>query len=629
MKNKLLYTLIFGIFITPLFSQNYMWVPNEVKKAVMNGTRTVNGLPGKNYWQNHADYTIKAKLLTAESALEGEETVTYYNNSPDTLKSLVIRLYQDFYKKGEARSWTISPDDITNGMEITEFTVNGKKRDFPKRYGRYYFGTNHIVRLETALPPSGSVVLTFKWKFHVPETTRNRMGNYGKGRYYIAYWYPQIAVYDDVSGWDKIEFEGIVEFYNDFNNYDVKITVPDGYAVWATGHLENESEVFTPEIVRRLQKVRKSDEVINVITQKDWNKNRVLNKNSNNIWHFTAKNVTDFSFAAMPRYNWDASSVMVDSSSRRRVTVSAIYPDSAQTFDKAARYARESIIFMSYKWPGFPYPFEHMTSVSNGTPDGGMESPMMADDGDPNDTVSTLGLVFHEISHSYFPFFMGTNEKKYAWMDEGWATYFTGLFSLEMAPDYDFFGRTANSFSRTNGNESEVPLMYPSNLIADFYYYRVHAYGRSAMAYKFLYEAMGDSLFKTALHQYIKLWNGKHPGPYDFFNTFNSVAKQDLSWFINPWFFEKATADLSIKKVTNKGQIVVENTGGLPVPVKTTVMYDDGSNDTFFKPVSVWQQGVNAVIIQADTNKTIVSVVVGDSDIPDINKENNRFDIVP
>jgi hypothetical protein len=630
MMNKyILYTVIFTISILPSYSQNYRWVPNEIVRAVKNGTRTGNGLPGQKYWQNHADYSIKARLITGESALEGEERVVYFNNSPDTLRKLVIRLYQDFYKKGSARSWSIGPDDITNGMKITDFTINGKKEKFPQTFGRYHYGTNHTVRLKTPLLPSDSVILTFKWKFHVPQITRNRMGNYGKGRYFIAYWYPQIAVYDDVSGWDNIEFEGIVEFYNDFNNYDVNITVPDGYTVWATGHLTNERELFSPEIVRRINMAGKSDEIVNVITRQDWKNRRVLKNNSDNTWHFKAKNISDFSFAAMPMYNWDASSVMVDSSSRRRVIVSAVYPDSSNTFEKAALYARNSIIFMSHKLPGYPYPFEHMTSVSNGTPYGGMETPMMANDGDPKDTASLLGLIFHEISHSYFPFFMGTNEKKYAWMDEGWATYLTGMFVTESIPEYDYFGRRAKSFSKSNGNEMEVPLMYPSNLIADFPYYRTHAYGRSALAYMFLHKAMGDSLFKKALNDYITIWHGKHPGPYDFFNIFNSVSHDDLSWFINPWFFDKATADLSIKKVTNKGQIVIENRGGLPLPVKVTCIYTDGSNDTFYKPVSVWKQGYKAVVIQADSSKTIISAYVGSGDIPDINKSNNRFELEP
>ncbi len=631
MKNIYHITLVlFSCMIAlPLFSQNYAWIPNEVHNAFKNGTRTVNGMPGKNYWQNHADYIIHANLITDKSTLEGTETITYYNNSPDTLNMLYIRLYQDFYKKGESRSWTISPADITDGVEILDFKINGKKSKLPTGFGRYFFGTNRPLHLIDKLFPGDTIHLYFHWKFHVPEITKNRMGNYGKGRFYIAYWYPQIAVYDDISGWDRIEFNGIVEFYNDFNNYNVNITVPKGYAVWATGHLENKNEVYTPGIIRRINKAEKSDKIIHIITQNDWEKHNVLKSKNNNTWHFSANNISDFSFAAMPRYNWDASSVMVDSSSRRRVFVDAIYPDSTNSFDKAAIYARKSIIFMSYQWPGYPYPFEHMTSVNNGSVYGGMETPMMANDGDPKDTISTANLIFHEISHSYFPFFMGTNERKYAWMDEGWAAYLTGCFSKKFAPEYNYFGKRANRFSKTNGNEMEVPLMYPSNLINNFSYYRVQAYTRSSLAYKFLRNALGDSLFKIALHDYIKLWHGKHPIPYDFFNVFSKATGKDLSWFINPWFFYKATADLSIKKVTATGQIVIENRGGLPLPVKVTCIYNDGTNDKFYKPVSVWQSGTNAIVIQADPHKNIITVLLGDSDIPDINKNNNRFEMEP
>lgn len=623
-------TVSLGLSIGPIFSQSYSWIPNEVRHALMAGTRTSGGLPGANYWQNHAKYNIKATLQPNESTLKGSETITYFNNSPDTLKTIYIRLYQDFYKKGGARAWNIGPEDITNGVQILGFTLNGKEAKLVEGFGgRYHFGTNRPVQLKTPLNPNDSLQITFQWKFHIPEKAQNRMGNYGKGRYFIAYWYPQIDVYDDISGWDKIEFTGIVEFYNDFNDYDVQITVPADYAVWATGHLQNRGDLFSNVMMRRINKAEKSDKIQHIITQKDWKKKMVLKTKGESHWHFKAKKVTDFSFAAMPRYNWDASSVMVDSSSRRRVLVSAIYPDSSNSFDKAARYARMSILFMSYKWPGYPYPFEHMTSVSNGTQYGGMETPMMANDGDPKDTISTAGLIFHEISHSYFPFYMGTNEKKYAWMDEGWAAYLTGIFSQSVAPAYHYFARTAKRFSAKNGNEMEMPLMIPSNLISDFGYYRVQAYTRSSLAYKFLRDAMGDSLFHKALTTYIQRWNGKHPLPYDFFNTFNAVAKKDLSWFINPWFFEKATADQSIKKVTNDNKIIVENVGGLPMPVKATCIFDDGSHETISKTTAVWSHGNRLIMLQANPKKNIVTIVLGDSEIPDINKGNNRFEREP
>ncbi len=619
----LLTALFLGLQFSALMAQSNRLIPIEVQKAYDAGTRSKDGNPGPNYWENHAHYQINAELLTAESSLKGTEKVTYFNNSPDTLYMLVIRLYQDFYKKGAARAWNIGSADLTNGVQISYIKVNGEPVKMPaKQYG-YFFGTNRYIQLPHALAPGDSLILTAGWKFHIPATTRNRMGNYGKGRFFIAYWYPQISVYDDISGWDKTEFNGITEFYNDFNDYNIHITTPPGYAVWATGHLDNAGEVYAKPVLKRLEKVKKSDKIIAVINQKDWNRHKVLKNKGANTWHFTAGYVTDFSFAATLRYNWDASSVLVDSATGRRVRVEAIYPDSSNTFQRAAFYARKSVEFMSYRWPGYAYPFEHMTSFSNGTRNGGMETPMMANDGDPKDTISTANLVFHEISHSYFPFFMGTNERKYAWMDEGWASYFTGVFSEKMAPEYPYFQRTAQRFSRTSGRQMEVPLMLPSNLICNFSSYRIQAYTRPSLAYKFLRNALGDAEFKKALHTYINRWHGKHPIPFDFFNSFMNATGQNLMWFFKPWFFGPGYADQAVKGVAADNKIVIENVGGLPMPVKVVCEYTDGSKDTFSESTAVWNKGQDTISIQADKDKTIKKVVLGAPDIPDVDLSNN------
>lgn len=619
----LLLALFLALSFSNVWAQTNRLVPIEVQKAYAAGIRSKDGAPGPNYWENHAHYQINAELLAAESSLKGTEKVTYFNNSPDTLRMLVIRLYQDIYKKGGARAWSIGSADLTNGVQMDYIKVNGQPVKMPEGQHGYFYGTNRYIRLPHVLAPGDSLVLEAGWKFHIPETIRNRMGNYGKGRFFVAYWYPQISVYDDISGWDKIEFNGITEFYNDFNNYDVKITTPAGYAVWATGHLENAGEVYAKPVLKRYEEVQKSDKIMAVISQKDWDKHKVLKRKGPNTWHFTAKYVTDFSFAATLRYNWDASSVLVDSATGRRVRVDAIYPDSSITFQKAAFYARKSIEFMSYEWPGYAYPFEHMTSFSNGTQNGGMETPMMANDGDPKDTISTAGLVFHEISHSYFPFFMGNNERKYAWMDEGWAAYLTGLFSEKMAPDYPYFQRTAQRYGSTSGREMELPLMIPSNLICNFSYYRIQAYTRSSLAYKFLRDVLGDDMFKNALHAYINRWHGKHPIPFDFFNTFTEVTGQNLMWFFKPWFFGPGYADQSVKAVTSDNKIIVENVGGLPMPVRVVCEYADGSKDAFTESTAVWKQGQDTIIIQANKDKTIKKVILGAPDVPDVDKSNN------
>jgi len=617
--------LLSMLWFPALKGQNKQMIPIEVQNAYKNGTRSFDGNPGPKYWENHARYRIQAKLLAAESSLEGTETVTYFNNSPDTLKMLTIRLYQDIFRKGAARAWSIDPDAVTQGVQIKYLKINGKEVKLPAGQYGYFFATNRYAKLPTPLLPGDSLVLEAGWKFKIAQKSANRMGNYGHGRFFIAYWYPQIAVYDDVSGWDKIEFNGITEFYNDFNDYDIKITTPPHYAVWATGHLENAADIYKKNIRKRLKEVAVSDKVMPVITQDDWNNNKVLKNKGENTWHFSASNVTDFSFAATPKYNWDASSVLVDSATGRRVRVDAIYPEGFKTFNKAALYAHKSVEFMSYQWPGYPYPYEHMTSFSNGTPNGGMETPMMANDGDPKDTISTANLVFHEISHSYFPFFMGTNEKKYAWMDEGWAAYLTGQFSAYLFPEYPYYQRYVKRFNTSSGREMEQPLMLPSNLFTDFNYYRVQAYTRSSLAYRFLRDAMGDVPFAKALHEYINRWHGKHPIPFDFFNTFSRSYGKSLMWFIKPWFFDRAYADQGIKKITNANQVVVENIGGLPMPVKVTCFYTDGSKKVFSKSPVVWQSGNRAVVIQADTSKVIKKIVLGASDIPDVDLSNNSL----
>ena len=616
-------TIVLVVAFSALEAQSNRLIPIEIQKAYAAGTRSKDGAPGPNYWENHAHYQINAELMAAESSLKGTEKVTYFNNSPDTLHMLVIRLYQDFYKKGGARAWSIDPADLTNGVQIDYIKVNGRPVKMPdKRFG-YYYSTNRYIRLPHALVPGDSLVLTTGWKFHIPEKSRNRMGNYGKGRFFVAYWYPQISVYDDISGWDKIEFNGITEFYNDFNNYDVHITTPPGYAVWATGHLDNAKEIYAKPVLKRLRRIQKSDKILAVINQKDWNKQKVLKNKGSNTWHFTAHNVTDFSFAATLRYNWDASSVLVDSATGRRVRVDAIYPDSSNTFQRAAYYARKSVEFLSSQWPGYPYPYEHMTSFSNGTVMGGMETPMMANDGDPKDSLFTIELVFHEISHSYFPFFMGTNERKYAWMDEGWATYFTGLFSEKMTPGSHYFRRYAMQYSHTSGREMEMPLMVPSNLICNFSYYQVQAYTRPCLAYRYLRDALGDSLFAKALHVFMNRWHGKHPGPFDFIYTFENVSRQNLMWFFRPWFFGPGYADQAVKGVTSDNKIEIENSGGLPMPVKVVCTYADGTKATFIKSTAVWDKGQEIILIQANRNKKIQKVVVGSPDVPDVYPGNN------
>jgi hypothetical protein len=618
--NFVLLVLIVSIVTSDVFAQNLNLIPNELKTAFKNGTRQPDGKPGAFYWQNNAKYKIDAILDAENSVLNGEATITYFNNSPDSLSSIVMRLYQNFYREGNARGWYIGSADLSEGMVIDSIsTENIISKQIPT-------STNLILKLENSINPGDSTQVYVKWHFHIPEKSWLRMGNYGKDRFFVAYWYPQIAVYDDIDGWDMNEYFGATEFYNDFNDFDVKIETPSKFIVWATGDLQKSENHFQKGILKRIELANSNDEIVKIITAKDRAANKVFVKGSHNIWQFKATYVPDFTFGAAKNYNWDATSVEVDSISKRRVFVDAVYPDSTTTFQDGAKWSAKSIELMSFSLPGIPFPYEHMTSFCNGRKNGGMESPMMANNGDPETMESAVGLFYHEISHSYFPFFMGTNERKYAWMDEGWATYLTNEIMNEVAPEYNYLERVGSNFTNLNGSEKEVSLMTLSHNITDYNAYRVHAYNRSALANHFLRDVLGDSIFKMALHEYIYRWQGRHPIPYDFFSTMADASGQSLLWFFVPWYFETANADLGIKKVTTDNKIIIENYGGLPLPISLKVKYSDGSTEEFYENTSIWRSGDKAVIIQMNFEKEILTVDLGNNSIPDIDHSNNKFE---
>jgi hypothetical protein len=613
------------LFSSTVFTQVQQYMPLEIRQAYHKATRSLDGRPGPNYWQNHANYSIKAELLAEESKLTGEESIVYFNNSPDTLTKVVLRLYPDLYKKGNARNWPLGMEAVNEGTQINWLKINNKTVNLEDKKVVYRSATNLHVTLTDSLLPGDSLKISTSWEFEIPTRTV-RMGNYQNNKFFIAYWYPQVAVYDDIDGWDVIEYHGTVEYYNDFNNFDVAINVPDGFIVWATGDLVNEQDMFTDEVLSQLSKARKSEEVVRIFSAEDCRKNKVLRKNDGNNWHFSAKGVPDFSFAASDIMNWDGASPIVDSASGRRALAAAVYPDSTKTFKNGGEYSRITVEHFSHVMPGYPFPYAHMTSFCNGRMGGGMETPMMANNGDPADEERALGLFGHENAHTYFPFLTGINERKYAWMDEGWAVFLPTIMMENEMPGYRYFERMVSTFEEMSGKEKESSLMVLSYQIAGYSSYRFHAYSRSAMAYYFLQDALGDSVFKAALLGFIERWEGKHPTPYDFFNTFVNISGQRLFWFFEPWFYSKAYADQGIRKVTMDNKIVVENVGGLPLPVYLQCEYADGTQEIISETTAVWQYSDAAIVLAANPDKRIKKITLGSAVIPDINKNNNTLE---
>lgn len=624
--------LIISLF--SLFAQQNQTLPlpREVKQAYVNGTRLPSGLPGPNYWQNHAKYAIDVRLYLGEKLLIGEEKVTYFNNSPDTLNKLIVRLYPNIFKKGNAREWSLGEEAANDGVLIDWLLIDGDSIDLDDKSKAYIYATNLTIRLPIPLAPGDSMEMETRWQFEISNRTL-RMGDYGNDKYFIAYWYPQIAVYDDIDGWDRVEYLGMVEYYNDFNEFDVKISTPPGFVVWATGDLVNERDVYTDYVLKNLLTARLTDDITRIFSAEDFKTRRKIirydgtNPFHTNIWHFKASHVPDFSFAVTKNVNWDGTSLIVDTMTGRRVFVDAVYSDSARTYEKSAEWARASVEYMSFELPGIPFPYSHMTTISNDRLNGGMESPMMANNGDPESSPNAALTIFHEIAHSYFPFYMGTNERKYAWMDEGWAAFLPFEFSKKYFPDHPYAERSIKGFENMNGTEREASTMTLSYSIGDYDSYRIHAYVRPALAYYYLQDAIGKERFRLALQEYINIWNGKHPLPYDFFNVFTNATGLDLNWFFKPWFFEKAYADLGIKKVTNDNKIVIQNYGGLPLPVVVLCEFADGTSELIRRNTWVWSTEEPAIIIEIDSNKMLKKVVLGSEHIPDVNETNNILEI--
>jgi len=346
---------------------------------------------------------------------------------------------------------------------------------------------------------------------------------------------------------------------------------------------------------------------------------KVTQRREKLTYKFNSKAMPDFAFATSDHYLWDASSW-------QGILISAAFNPESKGFYNVADVARKSIIYFSEELPGVLYPYPVMT-VFNGR--GGMEFPMMCNNSSVDNLSGTVHLTSHEIAHTYFPFFMGINERKYAWMDEGWATMLPFDFQELNAPGYDPRQRNAESYSRYGGTDLDLPPIIPSSQLRGSSY-RMASYNRPGAAYDYMMKFMGKDKFKACLHEYIERWNGKHPTPYDFFNTFEQVSGEELDWFVKPWFFEFAYPDLSIKNVVYRDKylfVEIENKGGLPLPIVLYAKDNENKEDKIFEAqADIWKGKTNILKLEIETDKP-KEVFLGTPQIPDVNAIDNEFTI--
>lgn len=602
-------------------------IPAPFQTALKRQTRTLQGTPGPHYWTNHANYIIQAKVNVKTSFLYGEAQITYINNSFDTLQKIVLQLHQNITKIGAMRAFAMKPDDVSDGVTISALSVANERYDLDNAERFRVTNTNAQVSLTEGLKPQESLSISINWQYHIPEKWQLRTGKGDSSSYFVAYWYPKVAVYDDINGWDELPYTGMYEFYNDYGDYDVHVEVDQHYGVWATGQLQNADKVFAPNLLDRWRTYQtQPSQTTQLITQQDYTDQRMLfsNESTTNYWHFRAQNVPDFAFTLSDHYLWDAAHYQRPSG--EAVEVHAVYRDEAQDFRKMTALTEQAIASMESNLPGLPFPYPQMTIVqgTNSPSDGGMEFPMMANNPTSEELGRAADIASHEIAHQYFPFMVGTSERHHAWMDEGWAVVLPMQFMNTIDSSRHRIKKFAEVAHYFAGKATDLPLITPTWLLRPQNYF-YPSYMKSAMAYYYLRGILGDATFRKCLQTYMAAWQGRHPFPLDFFHTFSEVSNRNLNWYWHNWFYQQNTPNLAIHKVDNEADqptVQVANLGGLAVPIHLSVSLHNGQQEKVFIPADVWE---STDTVSVEVPAPVVEVVLGSLEVPDIHPEDNHL----
>lgn len=590
-----------------------------------NRVRTASGAPGPEYWQQQVDYKIDANLDPKTRTIRGRERVTYTNRSPEALDYVWVHLEQNLFRKDSIGSQIEGglsvggPLQATEGVKLHEVTANGK----PLEYRVY----DTLARVDVPEPiAAGGGTFTFEiaWEFQVPDQVFRRYGTLKvrKGIIWeIAQWFPAVAVFDDVHGWNTLPYLGGGEFYTNYGTFDVAITAPRDHIVVATGVLQNQGEVFTEEQVQRFAKARSSTETV-VIRGKD----EVTNSDSRPAgegpltWRFHAEKVRTFAWAASEAFILDAA-MLGDT-----LIQSAYHEEVQGSWNKSTQMLRAAIGGYSKRW--FPYPYPVATNVAG--VEGGMEYPMIIFCS-ANNERRLYGVTTHEIGHNWFPMLVNTDERRSAWMDEGFNTFING-YSNE-----DWFGPEAQGRRRNGGlgmGNERVPIMTPADRFNGRQLNNL-AYFKPAAGLTLLREhILGPERFDYAFRTYVRRWAFKSPQPADFFRTMEDAAGADLAWFWRGWFAEAATLDQAVDEVVQPrgrrpAQVTFTNNGRMVMPLHYKVTYTDDSIEEHKVPVEIWFSS-NKVTQTLDAAKEVREVRVNPNGVfPDSVRGNDTWTAKP
>ncbi|UAB85830.1 M1 family metallopeptidase [Zunongwangia sp. SCSIO 43204] len=607
---------------------------DEFMNRIGNRYRSASGVPGPDYWQNEADYEIKATLDDEAHTLTGKVTLSYTNNSPDELPFIWLYLEQNRFTEN-SRGTLTTPiggnrynGDVDGGYEISNLQAKTGRSTSSKHIIN---DTRMQVWFEEPIKANGgSATVSMNFTYKIPVKGMDRMGRLDveDGTIYaMAQWYPRTAVYDDIEGWNVEPYLGAGEFYLEYGDFDYEITAPWDHIVVGSGELVNERQVLSAKMRERLDKARKSDETVTIVGEDEIKDASLRAKQEGMLtWHFEMENSHDVAFASSKAFIWDAAKI--DLPSGKDILAQSVYPKESAGNDawgRSTEYSKHSIENYSNKWFEFPWPVATNVAAEIG----GMEYPGLNFCGWRSKGASLWGVTDHEFGHNWFPMIVGSNERRYAWMDEGFNTFINYYSTQEFGEYPTSLNKTRNMTGWFKSETREGIDTYPD--VANLRNLGMVAYYKPAVGLYMLREyVLGHERFDNAFKSYIKTWAYKHPQPKDFFNHIENVAGENLSWFFGSWFYGTGNIDLAIEGIRGnregKGFIInLANKGEVPMPVKLKITYQDGSSEDLTLPVEIWQRGDTWSHL-VETDKAPKSIEIDpDKILPDVDYSNDSW----
>lgn len=608
-----------------------------------NDYRSASGEPGPKYWQNRADYNISCTLDTVLHKVSGQVDISYTNNSPDKLKFLWLQLDQNIYKKDSRGSATTTQTggrwanaQFTEGYKLNSVRLSMNDKAYQPRY--IVSDTRMQVWLNEPLAAQGGKsLLTIKFEFIIPDYGTDRMGQLKTKNgivYEVAQWFPRLCVYDDINGWNTMPYVGAGEFYLEYGNFTYTITAPSNMIIAGSGELLNEAECYTPEQMKRWNTARTSDQTVMIRSASEVNDRNSRSKPGNTTWKFRISNARDIAWAASKAFVQDAARINLPSG-KKSLAIS-VYPVESivkNGWQRSTEMVKGSVEHYSQKW--FEYPYPAATNVAGIV--GGMEYPGIVFCSYNASGAGLWGVTDHEFGHTWFPMIVGSNERKYAWMDEGFNTFIndlsTAAFNKGEFREGGFFGDPNSSFMvrYTFGEKMDelnnIPEVIQQGNLG------IVAYSKPAQMMTALREVvLGKERFDAALSEYIERWAYKHPTPWDFFHTMENVAGEDLAWFWRAWVFNNWKLDQSVKSVgyardtaANGAMVTIENLEKMPMPVTVLVKESNGKEHRLDLPVEIWQRGRTWTFNVPSTSEISEVILDPDKKLPDWNRENNGW----